>query len=145
MEPLPGLYLVTSVPAQAQESGVAKNAGAYPVNLPAIEAAAESKSNVSPATAVAVAVAPASSSTPHVHNSPPPVQLYSPTKTEIDAHPIRQRLSSVVHNYTTDEDSISAIVETAREVEAQLQPQQTTDAMAETEIEVGDKGMLLTV
>lgn len=76
------------------------------------------------------------------HHSP---QLYSPTKLEIDAHLIRQRLSYVRDDITTAlscAPSNSAAPEATRRQEPDAAPAQpvTTGAMADKGIKEGDEG-----
>lgn len=77
-----------------------------------------------------------------------PTQLYSPTKAEIDAHPIRQRLSvvrdDIVTGYGSAPEPPPITKQSRQEPVAAPAPQPaSTDAMADKEIKEGDDGMLM--
>lgn len=94
--------------------------------------------------------APAISTAPVATTSPASpsasVQLYSPTKTEIESHPIRQRFNIYGDNVAAsgwgsrqEESESAAIGESGRQEQSEQADIQEKDKM--TEVKEGDKGM----
>lgn len=76
---------------------------------------------------------------------PASTQLYSPTKHEIDSHPIRQRLSTVRDDISTTLGSAPAADDEKDESRQDPQLSQPNNplprAMADTQVKEGDQGM----